>query len=232
MFREGAAGATGAGLGVSTGAGARAAAAAAVRATGSFGAGGAVRSTTGAEPAPTVSLPRAAATARVLPKAWVTCSSRTANLSSSRASRPSMIESKAANAGMLLRKAGASSESNALGSWAACRISLALIRHWTSAAKFGPSECVTVSIRSSSAMTRVRASARAALFSWFATACMTVSSIGSSARTLSTSEIAGTVIESERAASSTRWRTSTKSVRILVISSMTVSDGTVPAWTC
>src|SRR5207302_662257 len=134
---------------------------------------------------------------------------------------------------MLSRKAGVFSVSNALGSWAACRISLAFVRHWTSAAKLGPSIWVTVRARSRTAMTRARASARAAFFSSAAWAWATVSSTGSSALMLSISDIAGTLIESDRAASSTRWRTSTKSVRTLAISSTSVSGGRVPeAWSC
>ena len=53
-------------------------------------------------------------------------------------------------------------------------------------------------------MTRARASDRAAFFSSAARAWATVWSTGSSALMLSISDIAGTLTESERAASSTR----------------------------
>src|SRR4029077_18446464 len=87
-------------------------------------------------------------------------------------------------------------------------------------------------IRSSTVMTLVRASDRAARCSWAEIAWPTASKTGLSAFSISISAMPGACTEKAFVASTTRWRTSTNSVRILVISSTSDSDGGVPDWAC
>ncbi|PYM42334.1 MAG: hypothetical protein DME12_08135 [Candidatus Rokuibacteriota bacterium] len=177
---------------------------------------------------PATSLPRVAATVSVRPNNRVTLSSSTANFASSRCSRPSTSVSNAEKAGVVSRISAALSSVGPFGSSTAARISRAFAWHSSSAAKFGSSTWLMVMMRSRTARTRRRASAKVVRLDSCAVASASARTTASSALRPSIAVCAGAVTASVRAASSTLERRSMNSSRAAASSSISDSGGSTP----